>query len=254
MPLSFTLQCVTTAAILVAGLLALRVARTGAGDPFHLAAWRLAGIGFVVHAADKALQNVLGGIAIEGGKGSAAMRLYLGLAPEMDHSRTFLLMGMFAGLLLLALRRAAPDRAFWRVAAAFMAVGFAAGVGVGYAEGHFATTLHFGRVVLWDVAELLLVLTTMFVLLVTSRADRPLWAFLGAYATSLALGVFWFEIFAYLDVPGSWQAAVWPVHAQRILFNSLMALAAGWRLSIAATGKPVPGMLEVRPTPTLTLR
>ena len=54
--LTFTLQCVTTAAILIAGLFALLVARVQAGDAFHRAGWRLAGIGFVVHAADKALQ------------------------------------------------------------------------------------------------------------------------------------------------------------------------------------------------------
>ena len=178
MPLTFDLQVVNAALLLTSALLCLAASRIAMPNPFHRAAWRLAGASFTVHALHLILQHLFGGLGLSAGGESPTMAAYLRWTPVFDHARTFLLYGLMLGLLLLAAYPREPDRRFWRIATALLVAGFVAGSGLGLVEGPFRVAGHFTAVAEWDVVELLLVMTTLFVLLVTSRADRALWALL----------------------------------------------------------------------------
>ncbi|HKP76488.1 MAG TPA: hypothetical protein VJT67_13250 [Longimicrobiaceae bacterium] len=253
MPLTFVLQLVNNALLLGSALLCLRAARFATANVFHGAAWRLTGVAFVVHALDLAVQHGCGAVALAAGMTSPTMQSYGRWLPVFNHGRTFLLYGMLLGLLLLCVYRREPDRRFWRACGALLAVGFVAGTALGLAEGPFREALHYSAVVKWDVVELLLLMATMFVLLLTSRADRALWALFSAYGISLALGVFSFTLLTQIGVRNAWHPQPWTLQAERLVFHTLMVAAALWRIQAGRRGKPVPAMLErsVRPVTTM---
>lgn len=252
--LTFLLQCINSVVLLTAAVLCLRVAAgSPSGNPFHDTAWKVVGVAFLWHAACDALQNVFGGIALRAGMTSPAMDTYKVWMPVMNHSRTFLLDGLALGLLGLALYRGLPDRRFWRGVAAVLAAGFAAGVALGMREGGFTGGGHYSAVAIWDVIELIALLSAMFGLLLTNRADRLLWAFLAAYGLRLALGIFWFTVLAQKDQPGAWHPPTWTLNALRIGLGLVMIAAALRRLHQHRRGRPVHGMLgrPIAPVPML---
>jgi hypothetical protein len=250
--LTFVLQVLNTTILLASALLCLRAGRIASANPYHRAAWRLTGAGFVVHAADLLVQHVFGGIALAAGPDSAAMNAYSEWIPVLNHSRTFLLYGVMLGLLLLAVYRPEPDVRFWRAAVALVALGFLAGVAVGIVEGRFTEAGHYSAVAVWDVAELLLLMATLFTLLLTSRADRALWGLLSAYGISLALGAFSFSLLALIDVEGAWHQKPSWMQAQRIVFHLMMLGFAAWRVAVGRRGRRVPAMLERTAHPVAT--
>ncbi|SOD03924.1 hypothetical protein SAMN05216486_1205 [bacterium JGI 053] len=251
--LTFSLQCLNTLLLLASALLCLRAGRIASSNPYHRAAWRLTGAGFVVHGLDLVVQNVFGGVAMAAGEHSAAMEAYLQWMPAMNHSRTFLLDGIMLGLLLLAVYRPEPDPRFWRAAAALLVAGFLAGAALGASEGRFTEAGHYSAVAVWDVAEMLLLMATLFALLLTSRADRALWGLLSTYGISLALGAFSFALLTQIGIANSWHPTAWSVQGQRIVFHLMMLGFAAWRVTAARRGKTVPAMLErsVRPVTTM---
>jgi len=196
---------------------------------------------------------VFGGAAIVAGPRSATMAAYLRWSPVFDHGRTFLLCGLLLGLLLLAAYRREPDRRFWRAGASLLAIGLAAGTALGLAEGPFSIWGHFAAVAVWDVAEMLLLMATLFTFLLTSRADRALWGLLSAYGTSLALGVFSFSLLTQFGVLNSWNPPPWSLQLQRMVFHLIMVAIAAWRVSAGRRGINVPGMLERTRRPVTTL-
>ena len=216
---TFILQCINPLLLGTAALLCLRVRVPQ--NPHVETAWRLTGIAFLWHALSGVLQNVFGGIAMVAGTSSATMKAYLEANPVMNHSRTFLLYGLMAALIVLAFMRGQPGRAFWRGAWAALLVGFLAGAAWGVREGTFTEARHYSAVAVWDVVELVLLMAALFALLVSNRADRLLWAFLSVYGLGLALGIFWFSLLAQLNL-GTWIPKTWTGHAERIFFNTLL--------------------------------
>ncbi|MFL5382125.1 MAG: hypothetical protein ACJ8GN_06390 [Longimicrobiaceae bacterium] len=251
--LTFALQLLNNALLLASALLCLLAGRAPTPNAHHRAAWRLTGAGFLVHALDMLAQNLFGGAAMAAGNASATMQAYLRWLPVFNHGRTFLLYGLLLGLLLLAVYRHEPDRRFWRASAALLVAGFVAGSGLGLAEGPFRIAGHFTAVAEWDVVELLLLMSALFVLLLTSRADRALWALLSAYGVGLALGVFSSALFTMIGVADNWHPAPWTLQAERMVFHLLMVLAALWRVRTGRRGRSLPAMLERRASPITTL-
>jgi hypothetical protein len=252
--LTFTLQCINSVVLLAAAILCLRVAvKSPSGNAFHDTGWKVVGVGFLWHATCDALQNAYGGAAIAAGRTSALWASYLEWLPVMNHSRTFLLDGLAVGLLALALYRRTPDRRFWRGVVALLAAGFAAGIALGVREGGFTGGGHYSAVAIWDVIELIALLSALFGLLLTNRADRLLWAFLAAYGLRLALGIFWFTVLAQKDQPGAWHPPTWTLSALRIGLGLVMIAAALRRLHQHRRGRPVHGMLgrTIAPAPML---
>jgi hypothetical protein len=251
--LTFVLQCVNNVLLLGSALLCLRAGRVATSNPFHQAAWRLTGAGFLVHALNLLVQHVFGGFAFAAGRQSATMHAYLKWLPPFNHSRTFLLNGLLLGLLLLAAYRREPDARFWRVATALLTAGFLVGAAVGFAEGPFTEAGHYSAVAVWDVVELLLLMATLFTLLLTSRADRALWGLLSAYGISLALGVFSFSLLTLIGIEGAWHQKPSSMQAQRMVFHLMMVGFAAWRVAVARRGRRVPAMLERTAHPVTTL-
>lgn len=240
---TIVLQCVYSVLTLAGAITCLRVAaRAGSGNAYHDAAWRLMGIGFLWHGTSDALQNVFGTIAWRAGRDTPVMESYLHWNQAMNHSRTFLLIGLALGLVLLSAYPRAPDRRFWQTAIALLAVGFAVGIAVGIHEGGFTQRRHYSAVAVWDVAELVTVFTALFAMLLSNRADRLLWAFLSTYALGLALGVFWLTRFAQIPT-GAWHPPIWSMPAMRNLLAAMMVAAAWRRLTLQRRGRPVHGML-----------
>jgi hypothetical protein len=221
-------------------------------EPFHRAGWRVVGVMFVVFGLDLFIGNVLQARAIYGSDLPPALAFYFGWAPVLDHSRTFLAMGGLAALVVLALLKAPPGPRYWTVARALLGVGLAAGAVLGLLEGPFSIGRHLFAVVLWDVVELLAILATLFVLLVTNRADRVLWALLAAYACSLALGIFWLSLLTNFGV--GWNPPPWTTHAVRDFFYTAMLLAALVRHRAGRRGRPVYGMMGRKAAPSSMIR
>jgi uncharacterized membrane protein len=239
--LTFTLQVVTAVLILATAVMALRIP-AGHGTVFFDAAWKLTGVAFLLHAIDIVAQNAFGGMALAAGTHSGVMSAYLRVAPLFNHSRTFLLDGYFAALVVLALYPRSPDARFWRVATALLVLGFSAGVGLGWGEGSLLESVHYSTVAIWDVVELMVLMVSLFIVLLRDRADRLLWLFWTGYGLSLALGIFWFSVLSQLRAEHAWTPPAWTISAQRIVFYSIMLVAAVRRGRDARAGVPARGM------------
>lgn len=247
MPAAFILQCVFSCTMLVAAATCIGVGARPRHDrrPGD-ALWLLTGAALVFFATAALVQNVFGGIALAAGNTSPAMRAYLRWDPLMNHSRTFLMDALMALLAVAALRRRALDRPFWIMAAAVLMSGFAVGMALGGHEGRFSETGHYSAVAVWDVAELMMVFTALFTLLLSNAADRFLWSFISAYGVSLALSVFWLVVFAQRGVPGSWSPPAWTLPAMRLACYVAMAGLALAALLRRRRGETLPGMLGPR--------
>ncbi|HET7232083.1 MAG TPA: hypothetical protein VFJ16_18900 [Longimicrobium sp.] len=255
MPLSWVLQLVFSLTVVMAAVICLRL-----GSPRHRhrqesdTLWLLTGAAFLLHGITATLQNVFGGIALARGFESPTMATYVQWDPVMNHSRTFLMFGLMALLLVAAFRRRPVGRWFWVLAAAVLLAGLGVGAAVGVREGAFTEANHYSAVAVWDEAELLVVFATLLALLLSNAADRFLWGFLGAYSASLALSVFWFLLFTKLKVPGTWHPPIWTLHAMRLAWAVIMAAFAGRALQRRRRGQPLPGMLGPRTQMVSALR
>lgn len=247
MPAAWYLQGVFGLAMMVAAVLCLgvRAPRATAGADRDTA-WRLTGAGFLCHASFVTLQNAFGGIAIRAGTTSPTMATYVRWIPVMNQSRTFLLVGLMVALVLLARGHGKAGRRFWWLAAGIMAAGFAFGAGVGVYEGAFSEARHYSSVAIWDVVELIVVFVALFILLLSNRADRLLWAFISVYGLQLALGIFWLLLFSQLNSPDAWHPPLWTLHAMRLGLSLLMVALAARALVQRRRGNILPGMLEPR--------
>jgi hypothetical protein len=214
--LTFGLQWAYALALVAVAVLSVAVARRP-GQPFQRLGWVITAAAFSIHSLDLVAQLAFGSVAMAGGRGSAAMNAYLRWAPVFDHSRTFLMLAAALGL-----------------------------VALGVVEGSVARASHYATVAVWDMAELILLLSTLFLLLLTNRVDRYLWALLAMYACSLALGTFWVTLLAQLG--GGWHPPNWTLALLRVALYAAMAVIAQRRWRAGVAGRPLAGMLG-RPTP-----
>ncbi|HEX8905674.1 MAG TPA: hypothetical protein VF771_12560 [Longimicrobiaceae bacterium] len=243
MPLTFVLQWIFALPLFAVPVFSLRVGTERAGSRYHLAAWRVVGAAFAVFAVCLFGQLAYATAAMIGGEGSWIYSQYLHSRPWLEHSRTFLMVGAALGLLVMALARQEPGRGFGLVAAALVAAGLLAGAAGGVVEGGFLISAHYHSVVLTDAAELLVLLVTLFILLVSNRVDRYLWSMLAVYASSVALGIFWMAVVAQSADPTAWQPPNWSLSALRTVLYGTMAFIAYRRWRAGRGGRPMSGML-----------
>jgi hypothetical protein len=242
--LTYSLQWLTAVELAAVAVFSLLAARVGAAGSWHAAGWRLIGVAWAVFVVDLAAQLTFGGVAMAAGRESSVMGVYLTATPAFNHSRTFLIAGALVMLLALGLMRSAPTRRFGVWAAALLGVGLVLGAAAGMAEGGFLGSVHYAAVVAGDVGELLFLLATLFVLLLTNRVDRYLWALLATYACSLALGIFWFALFSLMGMPDSWHPPPWSLNAVWSVIYAAMAYIAYRRWRDGRAGRAPPyGML-----------
>ena len=240
--LSLTIQFIGSLFLLVTGAADTAAGlRDALGDPYHRAAWRLTGATFLVEGSAVLAHNAFGSAAMAAGAGSALMQRYLLWLPILNHSRTFMVTGALVALGWLALLRRPPGRGFWTGFVALLCVGAVAGAFLGYREGPFTRTAHLTALALWDLLELLVILPMLFVLLVTNRVDRLLWALYAAYACSLALGIFWYAVLG--QIAPQWTPPIWTRTFARDVLYAVMVAAAAWRWRASRRSIPVHGML-----------
>jgi hypothetical protein len=240
--LTLVFQWAAIIAFAVFAVLALLVGRGDDRAPEHAVAWSLTGVAFTLHAVNVGTQAGFGTMAYVAGKGARVYDAYMALSPLFNHSRTFALLAFAVAMIVLSRRAAVPAR-FLRFATAGILASMAVGAIVGSLEGGFLPARHFVAVALWDVVELLAMLVALFVLLLSSRADRLLWFALCVYAFSLALNVVWFAALSRWGVPGEWSPRPWHAQFYRAVLTVLMALIAARRVSLWRKDKPVPGLL-----------
>ena len=241
--LTFWLQWLTALELAAVAAFSLAAARVSAGSAHHAAGWKLTGVAFSVFVVDLATQLSFGTVAMAAGKKTPEMQAYLHASPAFDHSRTFLMMAAILVLALLALARAVPARWFTWLAGALLAAGLALGAAAGLAEGGFLRRVHYTAVAVGDVAELVLLLAALFLLLLTNRVDRFLWGLLAAYASSLALGIYWFTLFTQIGIAHAWHPEPWTLNAVWSVIYAAMAAFAFARWRRGHRGRPVHGML-----------
>jgi hypothetical protein len=251
--LTFALQVVGCLLLLITGAAALAVGlRARVGDTYHLAAWRATGVTFLLEGISVSAQNAFGGAALHAGSTSAVMQAYFVMLPVFNHSRTFMVTEALLALAWLGVHRAPVTGRFWSALAALLCIGTVVGAAIGFHEGPFTRTGHVPAVAGWDLMELLVILPVLFLLLVTNRIDRLLWALLGAYAASLALGIFWFLMLGQI-APG-WTPTNWSRVAVQDLLYVGMAVSGLARWGAARAGRNVHGMLGPPPLQVSMIR
>jgi hypothetical protein len=241
------LQCLVTLFFGAFGVTSLLVARTLPASPEHSrAGWLLTGMAFTIFGIDSAAQNVLGTTAYIAGAGAPVYAFYMKVAPAANHSRTFLMLAYCALLVWVLTRKRLPRHWRWTALAALLA-GVAAGALVGAGEGPLVERTHYTTVALLDVVEMLILLGSLFVALVSERVDRLLWFALGVYAVSVALNIIWTVALAGVGI--GWVPPSWQMHAYRCVLTFAMTALACRRLVLARRGVAVRGLLGERNTP-----
>jgi hypothetical protein len=242
--LTLSLQWLTAVELAAVAVFSLLAARYAGAGTWHAAGWRLNGAAWAVFAVDLTAQLSFGSAAMAAGRGTPVMDAYLTAAPAFNHSRTFLMVAALVVLVAMGVVRSTPSRRFARISAALLAVGLVLGAAGGLAEGGFLRSVHYAAVAVGDIAELLLLLGTLFLLLLTNRVDRYLWTLLAAYACSLALGIFWFALFTQIGLPDTWHPPPWSLNAVWSVIYAAMAYVAYRRWRVGRIGRAPPyGML-----------
>lgn len=225
-------------------IMALRIASPGVvPDPFYRSAWKVAGVAFLVEFISIAVQAGWGGLALWGGAASSEMTSYLRWAPAMNHGRTFLSLALSLFLVVLAVRSAPPGRWYWRAYFVVVLAVLGLGVAAGAAEGSLVEARHYLRVALWDTAELVVVLATLFVLLLSDKVDRYLWGALATNGFSVALSIIWMAALSRTTNPLVWSPSPLQIVGYRIVLGLVIVALAYRRLALARAGATVGGLV-----------
>lgn len=238
-------QFVVTGLLVTFGAVSLLVARRGEFSPRFRAPWMLTGLAFLLVGTIKGIQNTFGSAAFATGRNSALWESYLAWAPIFDHSRTVALTTFF----LLLLRAPTPSdrmpgRGYWVRDATLLCLGALAGAALGWQQQFIADLLHYEVVAILDTAELIVVLSVLFVSLLRNSTDRILWSALSVYGFILALNGLWMSVLVGLRVPGAWAPSPLHMHFFRSVLATVLVALALWRLSLARRNVDVAGLLE----------
>ena len=250
--ITLVLQSVCTVllgAFTVLALLIARRLRSAPGD--SPAAWLLVGCVFTLYVADKAIQGVFGITAYFAGPGTPVWSFYLRLAPIADHSRTFLIFALYAGLALLPFRHRLGGRG--RLLAIMgVASMLVLGALLGWTEGPFAPLRHLGRTAAIDVVGFIALGTTLLLLMLRSDVDRMLWFSIAVYGFSSVLGVLFLSGLAWSGT-AAWTPSPWSMQLMRCIFAAIMAALAWSRYRSVLHGRRVHPMLQPMPTAVRTM-
>jgi hypothetical protein len=228
----------------VFGIVALWVvSRLGSGHD-HARAWHIAGLIFLVNGVQALMQDVFAASAFLSGPGSPLWDRYLAWAPSLNHGRTVAFTFSFPLLLLVGWSVLRRPQALRAAVVGTLLLGMGVGALLGRAEGVFTLSTHFSAVAVLDAAELVILLSVLFVVLLRNLADRFLWGALFVYAFSLAVGAVWMAALALINIPGGWAPSPLQMHAARWTLAAVGLWFALRRLSMARNKLPATGLLE----------
>ena len=247
--LTLTLQAAAALSFVAFGLLSVAVhRRTPGARADHRLSWLLIGGGFTLHGLALLFHTLWAVAAYVAGSGADLYETFLVWTAPMNHSRTFLLLGLTFAILAHAMLPHPRSRRFAGGAAVLIGAGFAGGLVVGRVEPEMSALTHFSAVATWDVVQLVVLLVALFVALLTSRMDRYAWTALAVYAFSLALNVMWLAALSRTDLPGEWAPRPWMIAAYRLVLTLAMVAVAVRRLQLARRGVPVSALMDSSPS------
>ena len=239
--LTVVLQLLAALLTLAFGGVALAVARyRSALAPDRRAGWQLTGTGFSLLGASNLAQTLAGTAAFLAGPGSATLAAYLRCAPALNHSRSFLVVGLAALLGVLAWIGRDPSRAGWRRLNAALGAAMLLGLAMGWLEGPLDVRTHGPRAAAVFTVELVAFALALLLSAARGSFDVFLFGALSFYGLMAALGV---PTLAGL----SWGLPLtpaWLLPFQTVLFLLAMLGVAGLRLSLLRRGVRVREVFE----------
>lgn len=240
-------QIIMSLAVLVFAALSLRVARALPGHAQRYAfAWAFTGWAFLVEGCNSLFHDLFSLTGFLGGPGSAAWDAVISWHPVLNHSRTFLLT-TYCLVLSAALFRIARDETHSpRVgpAVALTVGGMLVGALVGWREPDFTTWTHYSAVAIFDIMELVAVMTVLVAGMMSGAMDRSLWVSLGLSGFILALSVLLFAALAQIDLSGLWSPKPWHLQTTKAVLQVSIVFVAIRHLRRIRRGRPVRGLLE----------
>ncbi|HEY0038556.1 MAG TPA: hypothetical protein VGB66_17795 [Longimicrobium sp.] len=241
----FTLtgQAAISAVLLLFAAVAWRIVRAIPRDSeTYRFGWALTAATFTIRGLNSAFHDAFSIVGFAAGPDSWAWSAVISWHPVLNHSRTFLLI-TFCILFTVVLVRAGRGRAEpgLRRALLVLAAGMVAGGAVGWVEPDFSGLSHYTAVAVWDVVELLAMLSLLFVGLNSGRMDRGLWYCLGINAFVLALSVLWFAALIRIDFGGQWAPERYHIHLTKAFLYVLMVGVAYRQLGRMRNGERMKG-------------
>lgn len=242
-------QSAVAVCLLVFAFLARRVARRlPEGERVFRYGWAITAAAFLVQGVNLSLHGAFAIVAYRAGAGSRLWDAILVWNPILNHSRTFLLTA-YCVVLSVVLIRANRGRPLLplHIPLLLMMAGMFVGGLVGWNEEAFSGLTHYTAVAMWDIMELLALLSVLLVGLATGGMDRSLWASLGVNAFVLALSVLWFAYLSRIDIAGQWSPRPYHVQLSKALLYLVMIVIA-YRHSVRLRqGKPARALLDLNP-------
>lgn len=240
---TLVLQSIAALLSLFLGVVCMAAARRPMpeGDP-HAAAWRLSAAAFLLHGVHVTAQASAAAWAYASGPGTPVYETYLRWMPSANYSRSVLML-TFAVLLTTLVLLPAHRRGMMRWAP--LALGVAAVVGgvAGSFGEAFTERVHYARVSLLDLTELMLLLVALYAGILREAISHTLWLALVVIAFYLALTVLWTAALTGLGV--GWAPAPWQMAAYRCLLLS----GAIWLIVRDLRGRPA--VAAPRPAPAM---
>lgn len=223
--------------------LALAIGRR-VGEGIQGAAWMLTGVALLLSGVSSVAHSAFAARAFFAGAGAPVYEAFLRWSPVGNHSRSVQAVAMGLLLVVLLTRRREPDRRFWVVAVGALVLSAGVGAALALMEGPFRADRHFPLVALYDLVELLALLTALTVGAARHTLDRVLWLCLGIYALRMALNILWYTALSWAATPGMWRPSTLVIQLVPVLAWGVMCLLAARRLRLAGAGKSVPGLFQ----------
>jgi hypothetical protein len=244
--LTLTGQAAISAVLLLFAAVAWQIVRAMPKDAeIFRFGWALTAVVFTIRGLNSAFHDAFAVLGFTSGPESRAWSAVIGWHPILNHSRTFLLISfcIVMAAVLVRVGRGASEPTLRRAVLAVVA-GMVVGGGVGWVEPEFSGLSHFTAVALWDIVELLAMLTLLFVGLTSGRMDRALWFSLGINAFVLALSVLWFAALSRIDFGGQWAPRQYQIHFTKACLYVLMVVVAYRQLQRLRNGEGLQGFFE----------
>jgi hypothetical protein len=245
---TLTFQVAVFLLLAVFGFHALGVAKALPASSRYRAGWMLTGVTFALYAANGLVQSGLAIIAFQLGPDAAVYRFFLSVSPIANHSRSFMIFGLYFALAAL-LWNPQPQRSRLILLALLPVALMGVGAGYGMMEGNFDRARHYSATAVLDTVGFIVMGSLLFASMLRDTLDRLLWFSLAMNGFRSIIGVIFLSAMAWLGVPGAWSPPNWLLSATRVLFCLAMVALAYSRYRLARKGKPVPGMLQNAPAP-----
>lgn len=252
--ITLTALAVIAALHLLFAVLAFAIARSlGPGERVFRYGWMFTAIAYLVRGLNMGAHASFSIFAFRSGPGTPLWDAALVVHPILNHSRTFMLTAycLVLATVLVRAQRGRPLPPLY-VPFALLLAGMAVGVYVGWNEEAFSALTHYTAVAVWDIMELLALMTLLFAGLSSGGMDRGLWASLGVSAFILALSVLWFASLSRIDIAGQWSPRPEHIHVSKAVLYLLMIGIAFRQLKRVRSGKRVRSFLESERRPAVS--